>query len=474
MTPSDSAIPPPAATVPRAALPAMTGVRLAQTFLSSPRLGTSAWLLRLRWMAVAGQLVTIAAASLLVDSVLPIAPLLALVGLTAITNTAYSIWLRRRSPGAAAQAGQWSDVDGQAHWVAASLMTLDLGTLTAMLYFSGGASNPFSFFYFVNLAVGGVILRPRFAWVLAALAILGYSLLLRYYIPIGVQGFAPLPVPSIHTAALFVAFATCASVVTHFVTRTAGELTRHQRQLQLAQEERARGQQLEGLTTLAAGAAHELATPLSTIDVIARELGRHLEDWQTPQSIKDDLALIDGQLELCRQILSRMRSAAGDQAAHRWDRTTVGDLIDATLEGVRDPHRVDVVDGPEEVEQQSLWLPQEAVAQAIRNLVHNGLDAGQQDGRVRLAAKLLPGNVVLEITDSGQGMSDEVLERIGQPFFTTKEPGRGMGLGLFLARNVISRLGGQLEFTSRPGEGTTATVRLPIDGAPAASAANFG
>jgi two-component system sensor histidine kinase RegB len=228
------------------------------------------------------------------------------------------------------------------------------------------------------------------------------------------------------------------------------------------QAAQAASHRLEGLTTLAAGAAHELATPLSTIDVIVRELSRHLEDCQKPESVDTDLKLIDGQLEMCRQILQRMRSAAGDSMAHRWDRTTVGDLIDTTLEGIRDPHRVDVTDGTEAVENQTLWVPQEAVAQAVRNLIHNGLDASGLSGRVRLEPKLIGDRLQLAVIDSGQGMTDEVLGRASDPFFTTKEPGRGIGLGLFLTRNVISQLGGELEFRSTPGVGTEAIVTIPL------------
>ena len=149
--------------------------------------------------------------------------------------------------------------------------------------------------------------------------------------------------------------------------------------------------------------------------------------------------------------------------AHRWDRTTVGDLIDTTLEGIRDPHRVDVTDGPDAVENQPLWVPQEAVAQAIRNLIHNGLDASGDSGRVRVEPILHGEQLQIVVLDSGQGMSEEVLDRASDPFFTTKEPGRGIGLGLFLTRNVISQLGGQLEFRSSPGQGTEAIVSIPLD-----------
>ncbi|WP_153555707.1 ATP-binding protein [Roseimaritima sediminicola] len=446
----------------------MTTQNWPVSLLFSPRLGTSIWLLQLRWMAVLGQLITIAAAWGVLKAALPLGPLLALIGLTAGTNLAYGFWLRHirqtvsQAAAPAAEDAIWHVAPKRTYGAASLLMVLDIGTLTAMLYFTGGATNPFTLFFFVNVAVGGVILQPRWAWTLTALAIFGYSFLLRFYLPVEALTLqdSQLAHP-ITTVGMLVAFVTCAVVITFFVTQTAGELTRQQQQLRKVEEDRVRHRQLEGLTTLAAGAAHELATPLSTIDVVVRELSRHLEECQTPPSVAKDLSLIDGELESCRQILMRMRAAAGDQSGQSWDHTTVEDLIDATLEGVRDPHRVDVVDGPENVEQQALWLPQEAVAQAIRNLIHNGLDAGGEESRVRIATRLDADDVVLEITDRGAGMSSDVLGRIGEPFFTTKEPGRGMGLGLYLTRNVISRLGGKMEFNSRTDRGTMVSVRIP-------------
>ena len=413
-----------------------------------------------------GQLFTILAAGVLTSVGLPYFPLLVLVALTAVTNLIYGLWLRRVLGRDDVDA---NSVDGEpnvAQSVSLALMMLDLITLTAMLYFSGGAENPFSFFYFVNLAVGGVMIRPRSAWWLTALAIAGYGFLLQYSIP--TEGFTTDRSTGfdLRTIGLMLAFATCATVVTYFVTRTAGELQERERQLRANQAERAASHRLEGLTTLAAGAAHELATPLSTIDVIVRELSRHLEGVEKPESVDTDLNLIDGQLAMCKQILQRMRSAAGDSMAQRWDRTTVGELIDTVLEGIRDPHRVDVLDGPATVEDQTLWLPQEAVAQAIRNLVHNGLDASGTDGRVSLEPRLVAGRLQIAVTDSGQGMTGDVLDRAGDPFFTTKEPGRGIGLGLFLTRNVISQLGGELGFRSEPGKGTRATVILPLGSRP--------
>lgn len=442
--------------------------------ITSARLGSSTWLLHLRSFAIVGQLLTILAARLLINADLRYASLLCLVGLTAVTNLGYAAWLHRaRKSGtdATKQASRdrpgsiesASDETPTAHAIAAALMILDLITLTGMLYLSGGADNPFSFFYFVNLAVGGVMIRPAIAWSMAILASLGYTLLLHSSVQVaGISVAKTVNVFDLRTGSLMFAFATCSSVVTYFVLRTAGELKQREKQLLLTQAAQAASERLEGLTTLAAGAAHELATPLSTIDVIARELSRHLEGVEKPESVDTDLKLIDGQLDMCRQILSRMRGAAGDSMAQRWDRTTVGDLIDAVLEGIRDPHLVDVIDGSDDVEQQLLWVPQEAVAQAVRNLIHNGLDAGGPLGRVNVEPKLDGQSLLIEVADNGTGMTTEVLGRASDPFFTTKEPGRGIGLGLFLTHNVISKLGGHIDFFSTPGKGTRVVVRLPL------------
>jgi len=435
-------------------------------FIAPAHLGTSAWLLRLRWFAVVGQLATVLVADLVAGVAIPLYPLLGLIAVTTITNASYAVWLR--SANSITPQGTSGGVTSghveiaEADKIATALMMIDMVSLTAMLSLSGGVDNPFSLFYFVNLAVGGVILRPQWAWSLTAMAIAGSGLLIVAASPI--EGFGRgdgRPASPLHSFGSFVAYATCASVVTYFVTRTAAELTRSERQLRETQASHEQTLRLEGLTTLAAGAAHELATPLSTIDVIARELDRHLMDCETPASVREDLRLIDQQLEMCKQILRRMRGAAGDSMINQWNHTTVGELIDCALEGVRDPDRVDVNDGPDTIEQQPLWLPQEAVAQSIRNLIHNGLDASGQLGRVLIDTCVADGKLEVRITDSGRGMTDAELGRAGEPFFTTKEPGRGMGLGLFLTRSVVSRLGGSLTFQSVPGEGTEAIVMLP-------------
>lgn len=431
------------------------------TAIVSPRpdVAASIWLLHLRWVAVFGQLLTVSVVSYYFGEQLASAPLFVLVGVTAATNVVYGVWLRDESHHA-----DFSDDDfvQLKTIVVFGLMAVDLVTLTGMLYFSGGVDNPFSAFYFVNLAVAGIILRPRWAWSLAVIAVLGFCLLMIWHVPLEAlhASDSDEQTRTRHIGGL-VSFVTCASVITFFVTSTAEELVRRERQLREVEEEQSRGRQLDALSTLAAGAAHELATPMSTVMLIARELQHHLENVDVPDSVRNDLKLIDSELRLCRSILSRMRSAAGDHSSEQWGKKTLGELIDVVLEGIREPHRVEIADVPEEVENALLWLPCEAVAQAIRNLIHNGLDASDHEATVDVKVRLSEETIFFDIHDQGEGMSPATLDRIGQPFFTTKEPGRGMGLGLFLTRNVIQRLGGTLRFESTLGSGTIAHLQLP-------------
>lgn len=438
-------------------------------------IATSVWLLQMRWVAVIGQLLTISVAGFLFGDELPVQPLFVLVGFTAATNIVYAVWLRDEQATATLSPSSSTSPEllvpsvagtgysaGVKLRVAEILMAIDLITLTAMLHFSGGIDNPFSAFYFVNLAVAGVILQSHIAWGMTVLAITGFATLMFSYVPLSVLE----PLGDSHDNSTrhwgsFLAFAASASVVTYFVISTSQELLRREQQLRRVQSEQERTRQLDSLSTLAAGAAHELATPMSTVLLIARELQHHLDGVDVPGTVHNDLQLIESELRHCRAILDRMRAAVGESAGESWQQTTLGELIDIVLEGIREPQRVEISTETEAFEDSDLWLPCEAVAQAIRNLIHNGLDASPSDSQVIVAATVDENRVYFKVIDEGEGMSDNVLNRLGQPFFTTKEPGRGMGLGLFLTRNVIQRLGGQLRFETRGGAGTTALVELP-------------
>jgi two-component system, sensor histidine kinase RegB len=428
-----------------------------------PTLDTAIWFLHLRWVAVAGQLLTMAVVTWGLMIELPVMKLLGFVCVTAVSNAAYSYWLSRLHKGGLQRSDRLPTDQ-----VVSALMLVDILDLTGMLYLSAGMANPFALFYFVNIAVAGAIITPAWAWGIWSVTVAGVALLLVRSLPIvelnsasqlsaAAAGTQIWTIPKI---GFIVSFATCSGVITYFITVLTGELRQREQALNEAEEARLRNRQLEALATLAAGAGHELASPLMTIAVVAKELSRGLEKQGAPTSLTNDVALIRSELDRCRQILDRMTSAAGEAAGERLRLVSISEFVEEAMLGLREPHRICLAIA-EDVSSIKSLLPVQAAAQAIRNLVQNALDASPPEAMVDVIGERFDAGWRLLVKDRGTGMSPEVLDRIGEPFFTTKEPGRGMGLGLYLTQNVFRRLNAKLSFTSQVGEGTTAEVLLP-------------
>jgi two-component system sensor histidine kinase RegB len=428
------------------------------------------WLIRLRWGALVGQLATILVVEQLLHIDLPFGALALVVGFEALTNVAATLYLRSGRPISEA--------------ALALTMALDIAILTALLFFSGGPSNPFSFLYLVHIALAAVVLRSAWTWILVALALACSAGL--FYGPVWLRldmaaagghlehiaggagelarrsaiavGNAPR-VPEtmhLHLQGMWFAFAVAAGFIVYFVTRVQRALA--QREADLAAERAAalRNERLASLATLAAGAAHELATPLGTIAVTARELERQAARGQ-PAPL-EDVRLIRAQIERCRAILDQMAADAGESAGEAPAPTTLGRIVDEALRDLPPAPAVDVDLGA--LREAPLLAPRRALGQALAVLVRNAQDASPAHGPVRIRAQRDGEGLRLSVSDEGPGMPPEVLAHAGEPFFTTKAPGRGLGLGLFLARTVVEQIGGRLQLDSAPGRGTRAVVAL--------------
>jgi len=430
------------------------------------------WLVKLRWVAIVGQLVTVAFVSQGLEIPIAAGPLLGALILTAASNVLLGAWLSNETANP-------SVTHRTASLVVAGVMLLDLVVLTFMLYVSGGPTNPFVVFYFVNLALAGVLLEPAGAWLLEVMACAGMTLLFWRHWQVEVlsdpqrlstmSSTGELPVAAVGE---LVAFIAASGVIVAFMTRLTSQLRSSQHAQRRAEELRARSEKLEALGTLAAGAAHELATPLSTIAVVATEVERAIIQQQgsgedLPPEVASDLTLVRSELERCRTILNRMSIDSGQLIGEPPSQVSIAELIETVVDGLASPERVTFAsrDGAGE---RKLEVPRVALAQAIRGLVQNGLDADKETAVAIVAepatqpsGKPNRSQVRLLITDQGPGMPEAVLSRAGEPFFTTKQPGQGMGLGLFLARSVIERLGGELRLESNQGQGTRAVVDLP-------------
>lgn len=436
-------------------------------------------LVRLRWVAVIGQLVTVAGVRYFLDIQIPMLPLSVLIAATALSNVVFVAWVSSRRKFRQLELEKHrhehrhehreSELslarEGQQEWTMAMILTLDLILLTAMLYFTGGITNPFSVFYLVNLGLASFVVTRGLAWCLFGVAAIGYASLMFFHVEIPGVGlkaetaWSPSEFPVLGWGS-FLAFLTCSSVIVHFSSRIHSELQRRESELRLADEKRARNEKLEALGTLAAGAAHELATPLSTIAVVVKELERSLAQTETSDEVRDDMSLIRREVDRCRRILDRMAGDAGQPSGEPLRICSIRQLLQNVVSGLSDLSEVhlqlhDDADAP------VLRLPLEAMAQAIRGLVQNGLDASPKGLSVVVSASVEAKRVSIRIRDRGAGMPETILKRISEPFFTTKPPGAGMGLGVFLARTLIERLGGTLSFESAPLHGTVAIVELP-------------
>jgi two-component system sensor histidine kinase RegB len=347
-------------------------------------------------------------------------------------------------------------------WMIPALMIFDTLLLTALLYLTGGPFNPFSFVYLVQIALATVVLSPRSTWTLVLLSLACSAFLFVGYEELPLAKMSHSQHMRIHLIGMWVAFGVAAAFIVYFLLRITRALATRDAELYAARALVARQEKLASLATLAAGTAHELATPLSTIALVARELDHELSDASKLEAARADAKLIREQVQRCRAILDRMSVRGGEFAGESPTRVDLANVVKEALSELSDkpPIRIEL---PPPGDACTLDAPPRALAVTLQNLLKNAQDASEDKGReVVLSAKREGGKVRIEVRDHGVGMPREVLERIGEPFFTTKPPGRGMGLGVFVSRAMIEGLGGNLSIASDPATGTCVTIDLPF------------
>lgn len=401
------------------------------------------WLIRLRWGAVLGQALTVAVARALFGAELPLPRLLVLIAILAASN-ALLVTMRRRVSSARGLCG--------------AALTLDTLLLSGLLHASGGPYNPFGILYLVHITLAAVVLGARWTWFLAALSVGCYGLLFFAHVPLEHLDHRG-PEMNLHLQGMWVAFTIAAILTASFVVRLSSAIERRDAAMAEMRERAARHQRLASVTTLAAGAAHELGTPLATIAVAARELERSILTLPAAQAglLIEDATLIRSELDRCRAILNRLGTDSGQMPGEAPVEVNVDDLVASVVELVPAAQRARVSVAASS-DAAAVRLPRAALLQVAHNLLRNALDAAA--GPVELSVELRGTQLRLLVQDHGPGMSPEVLSRVGEPFFSTKGPGRGLGLGVFIARTLAEQMGGQLTLESRPGRGTTALVEI--------------
>ena len=421
------------------------------------------WLLRPRWGAVAAYLVALALSYGGFVQPMSAAPILWAAGITVITNLLLHPVQRPRN-----MAG-----------LTALLLMFDVALLTWVLYEEGGASNPLSALYLVPIALAAVILPGRWAYFLAGTTITAFGLL--FFAPsleVGAEAMhdghghghghgerAEGHDFGSHLRGMWVAYALTAMSVAYFITTVSRSLREREDELGRARTRAMRAERVAGMVGLAASTAHELGTPLASITLAAGEMERNLRKAAPEDALADalrpDIGLVQQEARRCRDILHTMLTEAGDTIGESPVAVEAAEIAEAAVGRLSQDERervaVRVADAIP-----TLYLPPRLVAQALQNLLRNGLEASTYGTRVELAMEARDGRLHVAITDHGRGMTPAELAEALEPFATTKT-GAGHGIGLFFTSTVAERLGGHLQLDSTEGSGTVAHFVVVLD-----------
>lgn len=400
------------------------------------------WLVRLRWLALFAQTVTLGFVFQMLDGAVPI---LVWLGTMAVLGLANLFAIARQSR---AEEVPPTAVLGQ--------LLIDVAALTTFFAIGGGPDNPFTPLFLVHIAMGAVMLPPRYAAVVAGCVLVGYSGLFFAHYELA---FYKHSLPQIVLVRLgrWLAFVISSLSITVFVVGIASSLRHRKEQLLAARDRSARTDRLRAVGTLAAGAAHELNTPLSTLTLRLRRIGRRHGDTETLR----DLDAAKDQLDRCTSIVQRLLVGAGDPSASDIERRPLGLMVREAVKlwskGSTMPTRMEDVSEGIEVE-----LPGVAFQQALINLLENAREAQEcvpsfDPILVRISRDEL-GNGVVEVVDNGCGLPEDS-DQVGEPFYTTKPT--GTGLGVFVARSVADGAGGGLQYVARERTGTVARWWFP-------------
>lgn len=406
-----------------------------------------------RTAVIASELAAVGLAVYGLSVALPLLYMLSVIGLYALFN-AY-VWLRlRKNPSASAN-------EFFLHLV------VDVLALAALLYFAGGSSNPFVSLFLLPLVIVAATLPKRYVWGMAAVTLGCYSLLMLIYVPLttGMAGHehgghaghaAPVADFSLHVLGMWFSFLLGVGLILFFVVSMAEALRQRDQKLAEAREKNLRDEHMVSLGTLAAGAAHELGTPLATMAVLTKEME---QEYRQQPELLENITILRSQVDRCKATLGQISASAGQMKAESGHSEDVKSCLNHCISRWQDLHpATSIVVTLTGVEPAPTIVVDETLNQAVINVLNNAADASPT--RIELRAEWSAAELDLEIRDFGEGLSLAALEALGKPFFTTKKDGHG--LGFYLASEVVRRIGGEMNISNHAEVGALVNIRLPL------------
>ena len=333
----------------------------------------------------------------------------------------------------------------------------DIFFFSMLMYFSGGASNPFISYYLIPISIAAITLPRHYSILIGLAALLSYSLLLNYFVAIAAlapsdHGHHQTSNNNLHILGMWANFAISALIITYFISRMANALKLQQQQIAEQREAQLRDEQLLAVGTLAAGTAHELGTPLNTMKLLVDEMTAQSKHSEA------DLQLLNQQLELCKTTLKQLLMTA-EQSQHQQQQPQ---LLQAYFSGLLERWllmrpKVNANITMADREQSASFHP--TVDQSIINLLNNAADASPHNTDINVDWD--NDHAHISIRDYGTGLDADKIEDLGQAFVTNKAD--GLGLGLFLSRATLTRFGGTVSLQNAPEGGTITEIILPLN-----------
>jgi two-component system sensor histidine kinase RegB len=412
-------------------------------------------LVRLRWLAIIGQTGAVLGVHFALGFPLPLGLCLAAIALSAWLNIFLTIRWRKSVRLHDTHAGL--------------LLVYDVLQLGVLLFLTGGLENPFSFLFLVPVTISATSLSIRWTLWLGFMAFACASFLAFRHYPLPWVPGETFQLPDVYIAGMWAAIICGVVFSAIYARRIADEARQMSVALQATEMVLAREQRLSALDGLAAAAAHELGTPLATIALVSKELKRELPE-RGPHT--EDIDLLISQTARCREILARLSSREA-QTDEMYQRTSIRAMIEDLVSPLRGSDAVIAVTSSADIdgkahETEPVFRRNPAVTYGLGNILENAVDFAET--RVEIDARWSLNQVSITVRDDGPGFHDNVFDRLGDPFVTTR-PGYGedwdegsqhggMGLGFFIAKTLLERSGAAVSLANRPAPEHGAVVHV--------------
>jgi two-component system, sensor histidine kinase RegB len=407
-------------------------------------------ILRLRWLAALGQLTAIFIVAQGLEFDVPVVPCVAIVGLSSLVNLALQIAfnpMQRLEP-----------------VYAASLLALNIVELAALLFLTGGLQNPFSFLFLAPVLISATALPIRLTIALGMLAVACASALVFFHLPLPWDSEDPMVLPPIYLFGVWLSILVAIGVTSLYAFQVTEEARKLSDALAATELVLTREQHLTQIDGLAAAAAHELGTPLSTIFLIARELEKSAQD---NDHLAADLKTLREQAQRCRDILAKITQLSSSGAP--FDRMPLSTLIEETVAPHRDFGVAIKVRLAVAATREPVGARNPAILYGVGNILENAVDFARTT--VEVNAWWSAETIEIIVSDDGPGIAPDMLKRIGEPYLSRRRADEdqnersGLGLGVFIARTLLERTGAKVSFTNRtfPDHGAVVQMAWPRD-----------